>query len=193
MELTPEYWQKRYEENEIGWDIGSISTPLQVYFDQLTQKDLRILIPGCGNAHEAVYLFERGFSNVFLLDWATAPLEHFKQQYPHFPEEQLLCTNFFEHKGNYDLVVEQTFFCALQPHLRPNYAKHVHQLLNKNGKLMGLLFNIPLNTDKPPFGGNKTEYRSYFSPLFRIRVMETCHNSISPRAGNELFILMQKD
>ncbi|OWY21427.1 methyltransferase domain-containing protein [Sphingobacteriales bacterium UPWRP_1] len=192
MELTQDYWQKRYEENSTGWDIGGVSTPLKTYFDQLNNKNLRILIPGCGNAYEAAYLVENGFTNVFLLDWAMAPLNHFKRQYPAFPEEQLICANFFEHTGQYDLIVEQTFFCALNPALRPTYAKHVYQLLKTNGKLVGLLFNLPLNTDKPPFGGNKTEYLAYFEPWFRILVMDLCTNSIAPRAGNELFILMQK-
>lgn len=192
MELTPQYWQKRYEENNTGWDVGSITAPLKTYFTQLQNKDLRILIPGCGNAHEAVYLFENGFKNVFLLDWAMAPLEHFKRQNPAFPDEQLICADFFAHKGQYDLIIEQTFFCALSPSLRPKYTQQIHQLLSQNGKLAGLLFNIPLNADKPPFGGNKTEYLPYFEPWFHILVMEPCYNSIPPRAGNELFILMQK-
>lgn len=192
MELTPDYWQKRYKDSSTGWDIGGVSTPLKTYFDQINNKNLRILIPGCGNAYEAAYLVENGFTNVFLLDWAMAPLDQFKHQYPAFPYEQLICANFFEHTGQYDLIVEQTFFCALNPSLRPNYAEHVFNLLQKNGKLMGLLFNIPLNADNPPFGGNKAEYLAYFEPWFHILVMDKCTNSIAPRAGNELFILMQK-
>jgi len=74
-------WEKRYQDNETGWDIGSVSRPLQEYFDQLTNKDLRILIPGCGNAHEAAYLHENGFSNVFLVDLASTPLNKFAENY----------------------------------------------------------------------------------------------------------------
>lgn len=33
--------------------------PLKVYFDQLTNKDLKILIPGGGNSHEAEYLLKK--------------------------------------------------------------------------------------------------------------------------------------
>ena len=56
-------WEKRYRESETGWDLGSISTPLKEYFDQLEDKEIKVLIPGCGNAHEASYLHELGFKN----------------------------------------------------------------------------------------------------------------------------------
>ncbi|MGB1241522.1 MAG: hypothetical protein ACPG49_03310 [Chitinophagales bacterium] len=58
--------------------------------------------------------------------------------------------------------------------------------------MLGLLFNLPLNINHPPFGGNKEEYISYFEAHFDIQIMELCYNSISSRAGNELFVKMQK-
>ena len=70
MDLSKEFWSKRYTEDKTGWDLGTISEPLKKYFDQLTNKELKILIPGCGNGHEAEYLFKKGFNNVHLLDFA---------------------------------------------------------------------------------------------------------------------------
>ena len=37
----------------------------------------------------------------------------------------------------------------------------MNQLLKPNGKLVGLMFNVPLNKDKPPFGGNKDFASTY--------------------------------
>ena len=91
-----------------------------------------------------------------------------------------------------DLIVEQTFFCAINPSLRKAYAKKMHELLNKKGKLVGVLFNDVLNTDKPPFGGNKEEYISYFNPYFNFKTFDVCYNSIKPRANRELFINFEK-
>ena len=45
MKLTNQYWDNRYKQQQTGWDIGYISTPLKDYFDQLTNKRLKILIP----------------------------------------------------------------------------------------------------------------------------------------------------
>ena len=89
------YWSKRYEENRTGWDIGYPSTPLKEYIDQLTDKTISILIPGAGNAYEAIYLFEQGFENVFIMDISKIPLENFQNQNPSFPKEQLLHEDFF--------------------------------------------------------------------------------------------------
>jgi SAM-dependent methyltransferase len=187
-----EYWNNRYLKGATGWDIGYVSTPLKEYFDQLTNKELRILIPGCGNAYEAEYLTELGFKNVFLIDWSDIALNNFKRKVHHIPDNQLFCEDFFEHKSNYDLIVEQTFFSSILPSERTNYAKKVHELLVPGGKLAGLLFDDPLNDDQPPFGGNKAEYVKYFEPYFELKVFERAYNSIKPRMGRELFMLLVK-
>ena len=90
MEKEESFWKEMYNNGQTGWDIGSISTPLKTYFDQLAPKNIRILIPGCGNAYEAEYLFEKGFTNVFLADISNVPLKNFKKLVPSFPEDPLL-------------------------------------------------------------------------------------------------------
>jgi len=194
MNLNKEFWDQRYVSNDTGWDASHITTPIKHYFDQLDDKDknLRILVPGCGNAHEAEYVFSSGFKNVFVADISAFPLENFKKRVPEFPAEQLLHVDFFLLKDSYDIIIEQTFFCALDPKLRPEYAAKTAELLKPGGRLVGVLFNDTLNNDKPPFGGTKEEYISYFRPYFEIKYFETCSNSIPPRAGRELFIYLIK-
>ncbi|CAN5507338.1 methyltransferase domain-containing protein [soil metagenome] len=192
IELNSDYWTNRYQKNETSWDLGTISTPLKEYIDQLTDKNSSILIPGAGNAHEAEYLFKLGFTNVTLIDISPQPLENIKARIPNFPSQNLILADFFEHEGQYDLIIEQTFFCAIDPSLRKEYAKKMHQLLNNNGKLVGVLFNDVLNSDHPPFGGNKEEYIPYFQQYFNFKTFDICYNSIKPRANRELFINFEK-
>lgn len=192
IELNKDFWNNRYVNDETGWDIGEISTPIKKYVDQLNDKTTKILIPGCGNAYEAEYLFNKGFLNVYLIDISPLALENFKKRVPNFPKEQLICDDFFNHTVKYDLIIEQTFFCAINPNLRQQYAKHTSNILKQNGKLVGLLFNDRLNDDKPPFGGNAAEYYSTFTPYFSIEIMEKAYNSIVPRKDRELFIKMTK-
>ncbi|NAS31936.1 methyltransferase domain-containing protein [Flavobacteriaceae bacterium R38] len=185
-----EYWSKRYLDEQTGWDIGYISTPLKEYIDQLEDKNIRILIPGAGNAYEAEYLFNNGFKNTFVLDISSIPLNALKKRLPEFPESHLKNENFFEHQESYDLTLEQTFFCSFEPNKenRTLYAQKMASLLKPNGKLVGLWFNHPLSQDnKRPFGGSKEEYLGYLSPYFEVKLFESCFNSIKPRAGNELF------
>ncbi|MEM9819540.1 MAG: methyltransferase [Bacteroidota bacterium] len=195
-EAEQQYWSQRYEEERTGWDIGYPSTPLKTYFDQLREKTLKVLIPGAGNAYEAEYLFQQGFSNVFVLDIAQQPLDQLKRRVPNFPSDHLICANFFNHQQQYDLIVEQTFFCSFPPtpDNRKAYARQMASLLAPGGKLVGLWFNFPLTGDmeKRPFGGDQAEYLRYFEPYFHVKTLEPCHNSIPPRQNNELFGIFEK-
>ncbi len=192
IKLDESFWTEKYINGYTGWDIGYVSTPLKEYIDQLSDKNLKILIPGGGNSYEAEYLFHKGFKNIFVIDISPIPLENLAKRVPFFPKENLLHQDFFTLEETYDLILEQTFFCAQDPQLRPQYVSKMYDLLKPNGKLVGVLFNIPLNDDKPPFGGNQAEYQSLFSEKFKIETMETAYNSIPQRTGNELFIIMKR-
>ncbi len=181
-------WNDKYINNNTGWDIGSVSTPLKEYIDQLSDKNSKILIPGGGNNYEAEYLHKKGFKNVVVLDIAEKALINFKKRVPTFPKENIKLGDFFLLEDTFDLIIEQTFYCAISPKLRDNYVKKMHSLLNKNGKLVGVLFQFPLTEVGPPFGGSKQEYLQRFSPYFDIEILEDCYNSISPRKENEVFI-----
>lgn len=185
--LSPEYWSQRYENQQHGWDLGQISPPVKAYIDQLADKELKILIPGCGSGHEGSYLWKEGFKNVHVLDFSELPLALFMSNNPDFPKEQIHCSDFFQHDEKYDLIIEQTLFCAIDPNLRPDFAKKVAALLKPGGKLVGLLFNRMFDAG-PPFGGNQDEYERYFCSHFSNIYFEPCHNSIAPRSGSELFI-----
>ena len=192
MDLNKNFWDLRYQNNETGWDIGYISTPLKKYIDQLTDKNIKILIPGGGNSYEAEYLHNLDFKNVFVVDISPTALTNLKNRVPDFPKNHLINIDFFKLNNSFDLILEQTFFCVLTPKLRDNYVLKMNQLLRPNGKLVGLLFNIPLNKDRPPFGGTKKEYLFYFKTYFKIEIMELSYNSISERTNIELFIKLIK-
>ncbi|TBM99743.1 methyltransferase domain-containing protein [Hyunsoonleella flava] len=197
MDITEDYWSKRYQEENTGWDIGAPSTPLKTYIDQLADKSLKIIIPGAGNAYEAEYLFKNGFKNIYILDIAKVPLEAFQKRVPEFPSKHIIHDDFFKHQNTYDLILEQTFFCSFPPlpETRKAYAKKMFNLLKPNGKLVGLWFDFPLTGDmeKRPFGGTKEEYLSYFKPYFKVITFERSYNSITPRMSNELFGIFKKD
>lgn len=193
--LGQDYWNQRYANAQTGWDMGYPSPALKSYIDGLGDKNQKILIPGCGNAYEAGYLLEQGFTRITLIDIAPLVVEAVSKR---FEKEikagtlRIICGDFFKLDEPFDLILEQTFFCALDPDLRPAYAQQMFQLLNKGGILAGLLFDFPLTEEGPPFGGSIPEYESYFKPLFRIRQMAPEGNSIKPRAGRELFFELEK-
>lgn len=192
MKLTENYWEERYQKNEIGWNVGNITTPIKEYIDQLADKNIKILIPGAGNGYEFDYLIENGFKNSFVVDYAATPLENIKKRIPYLNNNQVIKADFFELDEKYDLIIEQTFFCALNPELRLEYVQKMKSLLNPKGKIVGLLFQFPLTSEGPPFGGSVEEYIAIFDNDFSIITMETASNSIKARAGKELFIIFEK-
>lgn len=188
--LSAEYWNERYKKEETGWDIGFVSTPLKTYIDQSERKDISILIPGGGNSYEAAYLLENGFTHITVIDFAPIVAERLQTQFKTYGDAiQIICDDFFALTGTYDLILEQTFFCAIDPSLRKAYAEKMRQLLNPGGKLAGVLFNRSFD-NSPPFGGDEKEYRDIFSPYFNIHTMAPAYNSIPQRAGNELFFIL---
>lgn len=191
MNLNKDFWENRYKTEDTGWDVGKITTPLKEYIDQIENKNLKILIPGAGNGYEFDYLISNGFQNVFVVDIAQQPLENLKERNPNF-SNNFIQSDFFELDNQFDLILEQTFFCALNPNLRSKYVEKMHSLLSSKGKIFGLLFDFELTEVGPPFGGSKEEYINLFQDKFKLKVLERAYNSIKPRDGRELFFIFEK-
>lgn len=188
------YWKTRYATARTQWDIGEISAPLKAYADQLANKNAAILIPGCGNAYEAAYLLQLGFTNITLIDLVADITARVQARLAAYGSAVKIITgDFFELAGSYEVILEQTFLCALHPSQRQAYAKQMYRLLAPGGKLAGVLVQRDFGFDEPPFGAPTAQYQALFAPLFNIRILEPCYNSIAPRDGIELFVLLQKN
>lgn len=186
------FWSSRYADQDTGWDLGHVSGPMQYLMDILQDKQTKILLPGAGNSYEAEYLHHKGFTHVTVLDIASAPLKTIQERVPTFPAQYLIEQDFFQHEGEYEVILEQTFFCALDPVLRLSYVQQMHRLLQPKGMLAGVLFGVPLNRDKPPFGGSQEEYETLFSPYFDLHTLIPCVYSENSRAGRELLFTFFK-
>lgn len=173
--------------------MGKVSPPLKAYADQLENKHAAILIPGAGNSHEALYLLQQGFTDVTVVDISGVVTEKLREKTKDaVPALKVIHADFFAHEGKYDLILEQTFFCALDPALRGSYARRMHQLLKPGGKLAGLLFNREFEPGHPPYGGSAPAYRQLFEPYFHFLVWEPCYNSAPERAGAEWFMVLER-
>lgn len=190
--LDAAYWDAQYKAQSTGWDLGSVSPPIKTYIDKLEDKNISILIPGCGNSYEAEYLLEQGFTNITVIDIAPILVAVLKEKLENNTNIKIILGDFFEHQGKYDLIIEQTFFCALPPTIRQKYVWKMHRLLADEGILAGLLFNRTFDVS-PPFGGSKEEYEKLFKATFDFLRIDLCQNSIAPRANSELCIELKKN
>lgn len=185
-DVNADFWENKWKKNQTGWDIGYASPALVSYFEQKADWNARILIPGCGNAYEAEALALLGYTDITLVDISKTLTDKLKEKYNNTPAIKVVNADFFQLQEQFDYIIEQTFFCALDPSLREDYVAKMARLLKQNGQLVGLLFDRDFGNPFPPFGGDLTEYETLFKPHFNTRKFEKCTNSIPARAGTEL-------
>lgn len=191
MQFDEVYWTNRWTTGQTAWDIGHAAPAIIAYFAQLNDLNASILIPGCGNAYEAMTLYNMGYHNITLIEIVEAKATALLQQLED-TGIQVLHQDFFQHDGQYDYIIEQTFFCSLHPQDRPKYVQKMYALLKERAKLVGLLFNRTFEGNEPPFGGDAISYQKLFETHFSKAKFTPCANSILPRMGKEVFMQCQK-
>jgi methyl halide transferase len=187
-----EYWEKRYQDKDTPWALDNYSPALMNLLNDFPDKESYILIPGCGNSKDIVEIIKRGYKNVFVMDISKTALEGLKKnkkiENHHIYEQDFFST---EIDLKFDLIIEQTFFCAINPNRRKEYIDKVHHLLKPNGILGGLFFNKYFDVN-PPYGGNINIYKELFSSKFEIIKLELANNSHPSRKDIELFFKFKK-
>lgn len=200
VKLDPAYWDERYRIGSTGWDLGEANSGLVDAVAQRLTSSSRVLIPGAGRAYEARALWTRGHREVFVLDWSATAIEEVRAatsaEQVGLTQQQLdarlLVGDFFTHRGRYDVLVEQTFFCAIAPARRGEYVRQAAELLKPGGRWIGLLFDRHFPNAGPPFGGSLAEYRGLFGEAFEIETLAPSQISVPPRRGSEAFGVMRK-
>lgn len=197
-DLSPSSWNDRYQTGDTPWDLAG-STPEFVRLLDLKRLPAkgRVLVPGGGRGHDAVLFAQRKYE-VDLVDFAPKALEaSLVEASKHKVTVFAYCQNFFDlakfpyHAESYDILLEYTFFCAIDPGLRKSYVAAAAALLKPGGWLVGLFF--PLSSDKPspPFVVSEKEIRDLFSENFEI-TMEKPQVSVKAREGREILGLFRK-
>lgn len=190
-DLSAAAWNQRYLDGNTPWDL---STPTPEFVRLVEEKRLphkgRALVPGGGRGYDAVLLARYGLE-VDLVDFAWAALT---EALNHAREEGVtvhaFCQDFFQlptlpyHRGQYDLLLEYTFFCAIDPALRVKYIETAAALLKPGALFVGLFFPLAHPNPGPPFTVSRSEVEPLFAKKFEITIEEP-KRSVKPRAGNE--------
>ena len=72
-----EDWQRHYEENDLGWDLGQVAPPFVKLWQEEKLPLGKVLVPGCGRGHEVVFLAENGF-DVTAIDFSSGAVTYLK-------------------------------------------------------------------------------------------------------------------
>ncbi|MEM8883499.1 MAG: SAM-dependent methyltransferase [Planctomycetota bacterium] len=176
------YWEQRYREGSDRWDLGA---PTPVLVDLLDSPQApargRTAFPGSGGGHDLRYWIDRGYDAVGF-DFAIQP--------EGLPVESL---DVFELGSRYpdafDVIVEYTCYCAIDPARREEYARSLRGALKPGGMLVALLFPVGEREGGPPFAVAESEIEDVLGPGLRIEHKETPASSAEGREGRERLVL----
>jgi 2-polyprenyl-3-methyl-5-hydroxy-6-metoxy-1,4-benzoquinol methylase len=197
-DLSPSDWNERYQRGDTPWDLSGPTPEFQRLLDEgLLPPKGKVLVPGGGRGHDAILFAERGFE-VDLVDFAPDALRAaLEEASRHKAAVYAYCQNFFDlpslgyHQNSYDIVLEYTFFCAIDPAQRARYVKTVASLLKPKGWLVGLFFPLTIDKPGPPFQVSEAEVRELFGREFELTI-EKPKKSVKPREGREFLGLFRK-
>jgi SAM-dependent methyltransferase len=187
----PAFWEVAYQQGRCGWDLGG---PAPAFLDLLMGDEAPapgpLLVPGCGQGHDALLFARYGFA-VTGVDFAPSAVAAATAR----AAQAGLPTTFVEADlfslgqrwpGTFAYVAEHTCFCAIDPARRAEYVRVVHDLLRPGGELLAI-FSVHTRGGGPPFATTADEVRALFSPRFTIRSLAPTTSSAPPRQGQELF------
>ena len=168
----------------------------------------RALVPGCGRGYSVVQLAsaERTVLGLDIAPTGVAAARDFiaeavggsqleaqvDVQQADFFSPDLVST-----LGQFDVVYDCTFLCAIQPDLRKAWAEQMSKLLSSEGELITLIFpNGPLGSTGPPFTINEELVRSLLAPhgFESIEVTEVPADQLArgQRGGSEVIAIWKR-
>jgi SAM-dependent methyltransferase len=194
--LMPKDWNAAYECNDTPWDKGEAAPPLREF---LARQPLlgRVLVPGCGLGHDVRLLAAQG-ADVVGLDIAPRAV----QQAQAFPVVGNVCfelADFLQlparHHAQFDVVVEHTCLCALDPGQRVAYVRAVQQALRPGGHYLAVLFReVPdYRGEGPPHPISTDQIEALFGTAFETLESRVPARSYASRPfGSEELRWMRK-
>jgi len=157
-------WEQRYQQGETGWDRGMASPAIEHWLNAVLKAPARILIPGCGRGHEAVFLASYGF-DVTGIDIATSAVRHLEEQLAaEGLKAEVILGDLFAYQPDkpFDVVYEQTCLCALDPSTWPAYVQRLRGWLRPGGDLFAQFMQTG-REGGPPFHCEVGQMRGLFA------------------------------
>jgi len=211
------YWDSRWQEGQTGWDLGGPHPLLGDLIGRATAfglaADARIFIPGCGRAHDGIWLVRHGY-RVVAADFAPRAVAAARQNAADLVASGSLKASDAAHmtfrvedaatcpeadQGGFQGVFDRAMFCALRPELRGAYIEALAARLQKHGLFMSLLFSDIAPTPQkpkgsgPPFEVTESAVSDQLSPWFERVVFETRRDGATDqRILSEFFTIWKR-
>lgn len=194
----PRYWERAYREGRTGWELGEPAPPLSRALRTLPIRSDAVVL-GCGRGHEVRLLASLGWPRVVGVDFAESALAEARAQSEavagapaiEWLHDDVLALG-SDRPGAFDLVVEHTCYCAIDPATRDAWAGSVAGTLRRSGVLVAL-FYTHARAGGPPFGARAAEVLARLEAHgLAVEHHEEPVDSVAKRAGDETLVIARR-
>lgn len=186
---TAAFWDERFAKGFTPWDHAGVPVVFRAF--AVRNEPRPVLIPGCGSAHEALWLAQAGWT-VRAIDFSADAVAAARAQ---LGAQAALVeqADFFAYRPPFEprWIYERAFLCALPTERRAEYAERMAALLAPGGFLAGFFF-FGATPKGPPFGIERHELDALLAPHFELIEDEPVADSIPVFAGRERWLTWRR-
>jgi SAM-dependent methyltransferase len=184
--MSGEYWESRYQSNDMPWDKGAPSPGLVDFLAAHPEMPRgSVCVPGCGTGSDVLEFARGGFAahgfdlapSAIARATAAATAAGLTAQF------QLVDFLAAEPPQKFDWLFEHTLFCAIQPPERDDYIRAVRRWLKPGGTYLAVNY-FDCGPDGPPWPTDRAEQLARFSPHFKL-LADWTPRSFANREGKE--------
>lgn len=166
---APEFWDTRFRDGVTPWDAGGVPARLQKYL--IGKAPGRVLVPGCGSGYE-VRLFAEHGDDVLGIDFSDQAIDAARRALGVLANRVRQADFFHLQEGQFDLVYERAFLCALPRPRWPAWGTRMAELVRPGGALAGF-FYLDDNQRGPPFGTTSDGLKALLGEAFELVAEES--------------------
>lgn len=201
---SADYWSERYRSGDAPWDLreetavfAALRTTNPLFMPRPDERRT-LLVPGCGFGHDAISFAQAGYK-VTAVDFAPEPLEQLRSASEHAGValsilERDVFTLRWDLQDSFDVVLEYTCYCALDPSRRSEYVHMLGAVTKPGGLVAGLFFPLDdVQRSGPPYNVQESEVYHQFEEAGFICVSSDVPRESHPaRAGRERLMIFRK-
>ncbi|MBK5378439.1 thiopurine S-methyltransferase [Pseudomonas sp. TH43] len=189
--MQPEFWQKKWASNQIGFHLPQVNPYLQRYWPDLAiPTQAGVLVPLCGKSLDLLWLAGLGH-RVLGIELAEKAVEDFfaeQSLQPQVSEQgafkvyragliELWCGDVFAltatDVADCTALYDRAALIALPPPMREQYAAHLQSILPVG--LQGLLITLDYDQTQmagPPFSVDDAQVQRLLGSTWQVKLLE---------------------
>lgn len=207
--MDPDFWRRKWEQNEIGFHEGAANAMLAAHFDRLSLRPgARVLIPLCGKSHDIWWLRARGFDVVgaelhpqaveaLFAERGVTPATIDEGRFRRFSAEgvEILAGDIFDLTaadiGPVDAIYDRAALVAMPPAMRARYAAQLLALGRGAPQLLVSLIYDQNAAAGPPFSVDEATIAQVYGGAYRIDLLESIAAPVKGAPGCEAAWLLR--